>query len=55
MRDLEQYPITTDEIIQCLKELMNDVAYEKTGLTGDMRPLLLANAIKIITEADADA
>lgn len=50
MRNLEQYPITTDEIIQCLKVLMDDVAYEKTGLVGDMRPLLLANAIRIILD-----
>ena len=54
MRDLEKYPITTDEIIQCLQRLMDDVSYEKTGLVGDMRPLLLANAIQIIMEADAD-
>lgn len=44
MRNLAQYPITPDEIRDYLQELENEVSFEKTGLYGDMRPLLLSAA-----------
>lgn len=44
MRNLVQYPITPDEIRDYLQELENEVSFEKTGLYGDMRPLLLSTA-----------
>lgn len=44
MRDLSRYPITADEIINCLEDLRVRLTLE--GGVGDMRPLLLAEAAK---------
>ena len=46
MRNLLQYPVTKQEIINCLKEFAAEVSPEES--CGDMRPLLLAEAILII-------
>lgn len=48
MRNLAEYPITVGEIKECLEKLADDLAYEKTGLIGDTRPLLLRTAAKIV-------
>lgn len=48
MRNLIQYPVTKEEIIGCLKEFAKEVDPETTGLCGDMRPILLAEAILIV-------
>lgn len=48
MRNLVQHPITTEEILDCLKEFLSEVDPEKTRLCGDVRPLLLREAIKIV-------
>ena len=46
MRNLLQYPVTKQEIINCLKEFAAEASPEES--CGDMRPLLLAEAILII-------
>lgn len=48
MRNLQEYPITVDEVIECLKDLKKALSPEITQLCGDMRPLLLDEAIKIV-------
>lgn len=49
-RDLVRYPITTDEIIECLRqhrEAIRDIDYEQ-GVCGDIDDLLMMKAIRII-------
>ena len=46
MRDINKYPITIAEIILYLEKLEKDISSEMR--IGDVRPLLLRNAIKII-------
>jgi hypothetical protein len=46
MRDLRTYPVTLDEIEQCLLRLATEFAAE--GRRGDMRPTLLRRAAKIV-------
>ncbi len=53
MRDIGRYPVTNGEIVDCLHGFLAEVDPKKTGLIGDMRPLLLAEAIAIITQYDA--
>jgi hypothetical protein len=48
MRDTVRYPVTKDEILECLDNMLNDLSYTKTGLVGDMRPLLISKAKDII-------
>lgn len=45
MRNILEYPITTKEIIECLEELKKEC---DPNLIGDMRPLLLDEAIKAV-------
>jgi hypothetical protein len=45
MRNLEQYPVTLDEIIDCLETFKTECDPE---LIGDMRPLLLDMAIAAV-------
>jgi hypothetical protein len=52
MRNLEQYPITAEEVLKCLNRL-KDEAQERMVrdmVCGDMSPLLLAVAAQIITK-----
>lgn len=49
MRNLRQYPITKQEILECLSTLAQDMLKEKR--VGDMRPSLLQEASKIVEEA----
>ena len=51
MRNLMEYPILLEEVLECLEQFHRDVDPDKTGLCGDMRPLLLLRAIKIIKNA----
>lgn len=46
MRWLNKYPITVDEIVGCLQEIYDQIYAEE--LIGDMRPLLLKEAMKRI-------
>jgi hypothetical protein len=46
MRNLKAYPITLDEIEQCLLCLAEELS--KDELVGDMRPLLLQKAAEIV-------
>jgi hypothetical protein len=46
MRDLKRYPITTSEIERCLLALADELA--KEGKIGDMRPMILAAAARIV-------
>jgi hypothetical protein len=48
MRNLQEHPITVDEVIECLKDLKKALSPEITQLGDDMRPLLLDEAIKIV-------
>lgn len=47
MRNLAQYPITTDEVIAYLAQLLEEVLTGELAC-GDMRPLLLIEAIKLL-------
>ena len=49
MRNTEEYPVTKEEIINCLHSLASQISEE--GAIGDMRPLLLQEAIAIISAA----
>lgn len=49
MRNLLEYPITSVEIEGCLIALADELATE--GGVGDMRPLLLREAAKIVSRA----
>jgi hypothetical protein len=46
MRNLKAYPITLDEIEQCLLCLADELSKDES--IGDMRPLLLRTAAEII-------
>lgn len=48
MRNLEEYPITNDEIIACLDTLIAEHSYPNKLSVGDMTPILLAKAKEII-------
>lgn len=48
MRNLKEYPVTTDEIVTFLDILIKKMSYENTGCVGDMRPLLLQKAKEIV-------
>lgn len=54
MRNLTKYPVTTLEVMECLKnyELQAQKEIDEEMLCGDMRPLLLRAAQKIVTRAD---
>lgn len=47
MRNLPQYPVTTAEIEECLRDLAAELSAE--GGIGDMRPILLTKAAQIIS------
>ena len=49
MRNLSEYPITTAEIEACLLRLSEESSSQ--GRIGDMRPLLLREAAKIVANA----
>lgn len=50
MRNLAQYPITKKEIIEYLLNLSDQIATE--GAIGDVRPLLLTEAVIMINRSD---
>ncbi len=52
MRNLIKYPVTDQEIVECLRRLADEKSEEgrRVGLCGDMEPLLLATAADIIAE-----
>lgn len=51
MRNLVEYPVTKDEIMENMDRLSQEIL--KEGGVGDMRPLLLREASKLI-ESQAD-
>lgn len=55
MRNLAQYPITKDEIIQALNECLEDEekAQANDRGYGDIKGLCIKEAIRIINESDA--
>ncbi len=55
MRDTHQYPITDSEIIECLETLRSELIDQagKGMMMGDMRPLLLGEAIQRIKDNPA--
>ncbi len=50
MRNLLEYPVTTEEIVQCLVRLKEkeEAEIEAKHIMGDMTPLLLEKAIMIV-------
>lgn len=54
MRNTVEYPITKDEIVDCLREFITECVQGKTGLIGDIRPILLQKAIDIIQTGTFD-
>ena len=53
MRNLAQYPITTEEIVECLERLRNEHMAQHAGRCGDMTPSLLSEAIEIVKAGPA--
>lgn len=51
-RNFAEYPVTVEEIVECLKQFQESVSYEKTGLIGDMRPYLLELAIDVVMKRE---
>ena len=49
MRNLGEYPVTDQEIIDCLTELRDDLERNARGV-GDLRPTLIDAAIERTTE-----
>lgn len=49
MRNLDQYPITKSEIVDCMNKMISEC---DPDLIGDMRPLLLGRAVEIIEGAN---
>jgi len=47
MRDLAKYPVTSQEIVECLLSMASQTDAEQAA--GDMRPTLLHTAAVIIT------
>lgn len=52
MRNLKRYPITSQEIEDCLRDLAKEHGADKTGLIGDMTPILLEAAANIVRRAE---
>ena len=48
MRNILKYPVTTQEIVECLTKLSDEILDE--GRMGDMRPLLLTMAARYLIE-----
>lgn len=48
MRNLLDYPVTRDEVLECLNRLRADL---DPALIGDMTPVLLSHAIAVIKTA----
>ncbi len=58
MRNLLEYPITKQEIVDCLDDIIASLNYGNKNAEspiGDMRPLLLAKAKEIILREDSNA
>lgn len=53
MRNLLEYPVTREEIIELLLQLSQQFSEEFS--CGDMRPLLLQIAAKAVKEADDES
>lgn len=56
MRNLEQYPITAEEVLECVNTLKDEVQkrVEIDDICGDMTPLLLTVAAQIIAKYGED-
>ena len=52
MRDIRRFPITQAESVQCLLTLASQIRLE--GRRGDMRPMLLRRAAKIVQAAESE-
>ena len=50
MRNLAEYPITREEIVECLEQIGAEIQRmnEEQLACGDMRPLLLDRAIRMV-------
>ena len=51
MRNILEYPPTTAEIVECLRELSKELLAGEPSM-GDMRPLLLEMAASIVQRAE---
>ena len=52
MRNLLEYPVTTQEIVEYLTYLKTEFDFGNTGSCGDMGPVILAEAIARIVNAE---
>lgn len=52
MRNLLEHPISTQEIVDYLSFLMKEFNYRNTESCGDMGPIILAEAIARIVNAE---
>lgn len=52
MRNIAAHPVTKEEIVACLKQFGDECDPMKTRLVGDMRPFLLAEAIRVVEESN---
>ena len=48
MRNLAQYPITSEEIIETVEGFRKSVDFKETGLYGDIRPICLDILLKFV-------
>jgi len=49
MRNLKQYPITDEEVLNFLDHIYDEYSFEKTRLLGDIRPAIIEHIIQIVT------
>lgn len=57
MRNTLEYPITKEEIVECLDDVIASLLYGTSSSSspiGDMRPLLLAKAKEIVLKFDGE-
>lgn len=53
MRNLVEYPITSEEVVQLLRQLATTAMVENRDSYGDMTVLLLATAAEVVETADS--
>ncbi len=46
MRNILQYPITKSEVRNCLEGFADSIDYKKTGLVGDIRPMIMQKLLE---------
>ena len=55
MENLSEYPVTAEEIVQCLTRMAEEISANNNEhkVVGDVRPLLLLEAATIVERAES--